>query len=186
MAHDKLQNFWTQTAASVADPKRGFRFKVSLGSLHMLWYAKKADRPTMSLTESKHEYLNHTFYWPGRVEWNEVSITLVDPTVPDVADSLLSFIKASGYKVIGDPNGALTSISKGQAAGALGGDIQIEMIDELGVTKEQWVLRNAWIKEVDFSELSYDSDDLSEITVKVRYDWAEFTGASGTKFSKNS
>ena len=91
-------HFWTN--APLADPKRGFRFKVSMEKLGgTLWMAKKADRPTLSLTEAKHDYLNHSFYWPARAEWSEVSITLVDPTEPDVASSLLGFIQESGYNI---------------------------------------------------------------------------------------
>jgi len=133
-------HFWT--AGPKADPKRGFRFKVTMGDgdaagLGMLWMAKKADRPTLSLTESKHDYLNHTFYWPARAEWNEVSITLVDPTSPDVASSLLDFIARSGYNIPGQPddNAELSTISKSGAIGATG-NIMIEQISESGSTLE--------------------------------------------------
>tara|TARA_R110000822_G_scaffold241277_2_gene370578 strand:+ start:2901 stop:3374 length:474 start_codon:yes stop_codon:yes gene_type:complete len=149
----------------------------------MLWFAKKADRPTFSLTETKHEYLNHTFYWPGRTEWNEISITLVDPTLPDVASSLLSFMESAGYNIPGQPDNPaeLSSMSKGKALNATG-NIRVEQINESGAVIETWLLKNAWVKEVDFSEVSYDNDDLSEITLKVRYDWAEFTGGGKNLF----
>jgi len=154
----------------------------------MLWYAKKVDRPTFSLTESKHDFLNHSFYWPARAEWSEVSMTLVDPTSPDVASSLLGFIASSGYNIIGQPDseGELSSIGKSNAIKETG-DITIMQINESGTTLETWSLKNAWIKEVDFSELDYSNDDLSEVTVKVRYDWAEFSaGTAGpTLFGLN-
>jgi len=175
-------HFWTN--APSADPKRGFRFKVSMSSLGMLWMAKKADRPTLSLTESSHDYLNHKFYWPARAEWNEISITLVDPTNPDIASSLLDFMASSGYNIPGQPdnNAELNSISKAGALAATG-NITIEQINESGATLETWTLKNAWIKEVDFSELDYSNDDLSEVTVKLRYDWAEFTGGGKQLFT---
>ena len=174
-------NFWTNAPA--ADPKRGFRFKVSMSNLGMLWMAKKADRPTLSITESKHDYLNHTFYWPARAEWNEVSITLVDPTTPDIAASLLDFMEQSGYNIPGQPdsNAELSSISKAGSIAATG-IITVEQINEAGATLESWYLHNAWMKEVDFSELDYSNDDLSEVTVKLRYDWAEFTGGGKQLF----
>jgi hypothetical protein len=180
-------NFWTNPT-STQDPKRGFRFSVTMGDgtaegagLGMLWMAKKADRPTFSLTESKHDYLNHSFYWPARAEWNEVSVTLVDPVVPDIADSLLSFFETAGYNIIGQPDdpSALSSISKSGIVGATGA-ITIQQIDEKGAALETWTLNNAWIKEVDFSELDYSNDDLSEVTVKFRYDWASFAAKAST------
>jgi|TARA_R110000824_G_scaffold162564_1_gene338267 hypothetical protein len=177
-------NFWTNGPS--VDPKRGFRFKVSIGTLGMLWMAKKVDRPTFSLTESKHEYLNHSFYWPARAEWSEVGMTLVDPTNPDIASSLLGFVATAGYNIIGQPqnDGELSSIGKSNAIAATG-DITIEQINETGVTLETWTLKNAWIKEVDFSELDYSNDDLSEVTVKLRYDWAEFSGGGKSLFGLN-
>ena len=175
-------NFWTNTPN--ADPKRGFRFKVTMENLGggMLWMAKKANRPTVTLTEAKHDYLNHSFYWPARAEWNEVSITLVDPTDPDIADSLLSFMEASGYNIPGQPDsdGELSSISKSGAIGATGA-ITIQQIDEKGNSLETWTLQHAWIKEIDFSELDYSNDDLSEVTLKVRYDWAQFQAKNSSK-----
>ena len=174
-------NFWTN--APSVDPKRGFRFKITMEKLGggMLWMAKKADRPTVTLTEAKHDYLNHSFYWPARAEWNEVSITLVDPTEPDIADSLLSFMELSGYNIPGSTaDGELSSISKSGALKATG-EIKIQQIDENGNTLETWILQHAWIKEVDFSELDYSNDDLSEVTLKVRYDWAQFKGKSGAE-----
>ena len=37
---------------------------------------------------------------------------------------------------------------------------------------EQWVLKRAWVKSVDFGELDYTSDDLINIELTIRYDWA--------------
>ena len=38
---------------------------------------------------------------------------------------------------------------------------------------EEWYLENCWVKEVNFGDLDYESDDINEITVKVRYDFAQ-------------
>ena len=108
---------------------------------------------------------------------------MVDPTKPDIAASLLDFMEQSGYNIPGQPDtdGELSSISKAGAIGATG-TITIEQINEAGATLESWYLHNAWMKEVDFSELDYSNDDLSEVTVKLRYDWAEFTGGGKQLF----
>jgi len=182
-------NFWTANAVA-KDPKRGFRFRVIMGdqALGMLWMAKKADRPTLSLTEAKHDFLNHSFYWPARAEWNEVSITLVDPVEPDIAGTLMGFLKDSGYRIPAGTNDNIEmgSISKAGAIAATGA-ITIEQLDEAGGTLESWHLINAWIKEVDFSELDYSNDDLSEVTLKIRYDRAQFKDSKGQQlFSLNN
>ena len=41
---------------------------------------------------------------------------------------------------------------------------------------EEWILYNAWVKEVKFGDLDYTSDDLTEITLTLRYDFAKLNG----------
>jgi hypothetical protein len=183
-----MSNFWT-AAAGVQDPKRGFRFRVQItklgNSADYIWYAKKADKPKVSFTEAKHEYLNHTYYWPGRASWNEVSITFVDPVEPDLAGSMSKLLETAGYRI---PEGItdnidFASMSKAGSTDALG-DVFIEQINEKGEVLEKWTLKQAWVMEVTFGDLDYSSDDLLELTMKFRYDWASFK-SEGTQQSAN-
>ena len=183
MSFDTLKGgtFWTQSPQR--DPKRGFRFQVQLGDSGPIWYAKKADKPSLSFEEASHAYLNHTYYWPARAAWNEVTITLVDPVAPDLAGNLASALQGMGYIIPGGTSNpadfkspskksATEQFGNGEPGG--GDDIRIIQIDEDGAELEKWTLKNAWIKEVTFGELDYSSDDLTEVTIKFRYDWAEF------------
>jgi hypothetical protein len=182
--------FWTQSPAK--DPKRAFRFKIQFGQSGLLWYAKTAQRPTLSFSEATHSYLNHTYYWPGRAEWSEVSISFIDPVDPDLSGGLIKALSDAGYRIPGGTDTSdLTSISKASATQSLGdsgdsNDIQCFMIDEEGNELESWTLKHAWIKSVDFSDLDYSSDEMSEVTVNFRYDWAQYetirNGASSDTF----
>ena len=182
---DNTQNFWTNAAAR--DPKRGFRFRVQFrggGSRSLngiLWYAKKASKPSVSFSEASNQYLNHTYYWPARTEWSEVDITFVDPVEPDVGGSLADLLIAAGYRIPGGINADtdFSSVSKSDSVGALG-TVLVEQIDEDGNAVEEWTLNNGWIKEITFGDLDYGSDDLTEVTLKVRYDWATFTSPQST------
>jgi len=170
--------FWTQSPAK--DPKRAFRFKVQFGQSGVLWYAKTAARPQLSFTEASHSYLNHTYYWPGRAEWSEVAIVFIDPVEPDLSGDLVEALSNAGYRIpAGTTEGDMSSMSKAGATQALGpnpdsNDVQIFMIDEAGNELEQWTLKHAWIKSVEFGALDYSSDDMVDITVNFRYDWAQF------------
>jgi hypothetical protein len=170
--------FWTQSPAK--DPKRAFRFKVQFGQSGVLWYAKTAQRPTLSFSEATHSYLNHTYYWPGRAEWSEIAITFIDPVEPDLSGDLIAALGNAGYRIpAGTATSELSSISKASATQSLGpnedsNDVQIFMIDEGGNELELWTLKHAWIKSVDFSDLDYSSDEMSEVNVTFRYDWAQF------------
>jgi ribosomal protein S16 len=178
--------FWT---ANGRDPKRNFRFRVQIEGLATaqgitvanLWYAKKAGKPNFTVTESKHSYLNHTYYWPGRVEWQTVTITFVDPvqTSPgdDVSTStvhaLSKIFEEIGYN---PPNSAaeeqMKTQSKFKSVSKLG-TIQVMQLDSEGTVIESWKLWNPFIKKITYGELDYENDDLTQIEVEFRYDWAE-------------
>ena len=167
--------FWS---SGQVEPKRQFRFLVTLAGMEQgaTWYAKSATKPGFSVGEASHAFLNHTFYYPGKVSWKEVTVSLVDPVNPDATGNLLSILRRSGYDVPGNLNepDATTSLGKGNSAAQLGSVI-IRAIDEDGNFLEEWVLNNPWIKTIAFSDYNYDSEDLSDITISFRYDWASFT-----------
>jgi hypothetical protein len=166
--------FWTD-AAQGQEPKRKFRFQVQLGAYvdGAVWYTKTVKKPSFQITEIDHSYLNHKFYYPGRTEWQTVDITLVDPVSPDAAANTLAIISAAGYNPPTN-SGDLSTMSKEKAVNKLG-SVVINQIDSDGNQIESWTLRNAFITNVDFGDLSYEDDALSEITLTLRYDWATFT-----------
>ena len=50
----------------------------------------------LSLFETEHKYLNHTFYYPNAVTWNAIDITMVDPGGdPDAAATLAGIVSAA-------------------------------------------------------------------------------------------
>jgi len=186
-------NFGEDT--TLKDPKRKFRFTVEFQGIQaaqggaILWYAKTAAKPSFQVAEATHKFLNHTFYYPGSVTWQDISITLVDPVDPDMAATLSDIVVQSGYTPPTDAN-SLSTMSKAKAAGALG-TVIITQIDSDGKPLETWTLWNSWIKEVKYGDLGYDTDDLTEMTVALKYDWARVetagpsvavAGAGGTEF----
>ena len=176
--------FWTDAAAGV-DPKRQYRFIAEFGVGDCSWMVKNVSKPNLSLSEASHEYLNHTFYYPGRASWNSISCTLVDPVTPDAAATMLGIIRDAGYEPPKDSK-SLKTVSKSKAIEKLG-FVKIKQIDALGEPIEVWELQNAWLKSVDLSGLDYGGDSLSEVTLEIRYDFAKLTthgdilAADGTK-----
>ena len=175
--------FWSQAFgedAELKDPKRNFRFTVSITGIAaanggpLLWYANSVNKPTFTLNSAEHKYLNHTFYYPGNVTWNEIDITMVDPGGdPDVSATLAGILQGGGYQIPSDASSnSLTSISKAKATSALG-RVEIKQINADGKPIETWTLWNAFVTEVDFGgTLSYGDEKLTEIGLKLKYDWA--------------
>lgn len=51
--------------------------------------------------------------------------------------------------------------------------ISISELSDSGFPIETWELNNPFISKVSFGDLSYESENLVEITVEIQYDWAE-------------
>jgi len=132
----------------------------------------------------EHNFLNHKFYYPGRAEWAEVTVTLVDPVSPDAAINTAAILRAGGYSPPKNVNDT-TTISK-QASVAAMGSVVISQINSVGDAVETWTLWNPFITGVTYGDLDYSSDEMTEITLTIRYDWAVIeaqtsseTGAKG-------
>ena len=176
--------FWSSTAL---EPKRAFRWTIQFhndaggagSELGVVWFAKKVSLPSITLGEVKHSFLDKTFYFPGRVEWNTVELTMVDPVSPDAVDITLNMFEDAGYHMMSKADDSHATISKANSVSKGLGTVFITAIDHEGVNLEQWELKNAWPKSVKFGEFSYDSDELREITLEMRYDWAKCTIYNG-------
>ena len=182
--------FWGESLSATAqDPKRKFRFRVMFGgpagstANKIIWWAKSVDKPKMQIEPTEHKFMGHTFKFPGSVKWDDISLVLVDPVSEDAAKQTLEIISNSGYVfpeagyASGD-EGSFKTMNKSKSVAALG-EFMIEQLDAEGKVVEQWTLHNAFFTSVQFSELSYDSEELSDITLTVMYDWAKLqTGDS--------
>jgi hypothetical protein len=161
------QRFW---ADPQLEPKRNFRWILNMNGVPE-FVIKKVTKPSFEITEAKHEFLIHTFYYPGRLTWNEVSITLADPVQPDSSQRMVDNLERAGYRIPTDP-GVIQTMAKAPAVDALG-QVTLRQIDAEGNDIERWILVNSWIKSVNFGELAYDNDEIVNIELKIRYDFAE-------------
>jgi len=179
--------FWSENFGqdpTLKDPKRKFRFTVEFQGINaaqggaLLWYAKSCDKPKFEISSTEHKYLNHTFYYPGSVTWQEISVAMVDPVDPDMTATFSDMVVQSGYSPPTDAN-ALGSISKAKAAAALG-TVTITQIDSDGNPLEVWTLWNAFLTKMETESLEYGSDELSTTTVGLKYDWARVETANNS------
>jgi len=173
--------FWTQAATAGEDPKRKSKFIVSMGALNqgnLVWYAKSFKKPSFTIKDVSHKFLNHTFYYPGSLEWDAVDLTVVDPVDPiDAVGTVALLLTNMGYNI---PDGAAevatggthTTISKKRGVGALG-DVTVTQIgDSSSEALETWTLKNCFLTKADLGQLDYSSDDLLEVKLTFRYDFA--------------
>jgi hypothetical protein len=170
--------FWSAVGT---EPKRAHRWVVTFPAagvnLQQISYAlKKVDKPKAKVGEITHKYLNHSFYYPGRLEWEAVNMTFASVTQVDANQLVNDVLLAAGYGV--PQNAGITpeqraTIGKNKFAGALGRKIYIQQVDADGEKIEEWELNNPFFTSVQFGALDYSSEEIVEISCTVRYDWAK-------------
>jgi hypothetical protein len=177
-----MSSFWSESANKDSkDPKRNFRFEVTFTGLQTgkTWIAKKVGKPNFTITESEHTFFNHKFYFPGRTEWQPITLTLVDPVSTDIntAAQMAALAEAAGYVIPKTGSDKLKSMTKGKAVAFIGAII-IKQVDGDGNALETWTLHNPFIKTFKWGDLDYTSDDITEMELEIRYDWAELESSS--------
>jgi len=186
--------FW---ASPGVEPKRSYRFYLDINGIER-WTVKRVKRPDFSMSEIAHEYINHKFWYPGRVDWSPVNVTLVDPIKPDNTSILLGVIFGSGYRLPIDktptmtPNKAMAVSTLGSVtlyglgghaaidpSNAVGADEADAMTSDDAATIERWELVNPWIKSVEFGDYSYSDDSIIDLSCTIRYDFAKYQVMKG-------
>lgn len=188
--------FWNE---ATVEPKRKFKFLLRFGAASDAlpsFIVKKVNKPEISISEATHKFLGHSYYFPATTTWNEINCTVIDPAgfggsgdavaatlqAPsvDVAEGMYRVLLAAGYQsptaqgyaVAGGAPATLRTFAKSTATAQFD-QITIVQIDAIGNAIETWTLNNAWIKKMTFGELDYSSDDINEINLTFRYDWAD-------------
>lgn len=187
--------FWNDSKN--LEPTRQYRFLVSIpgGEVNGVktrglanFVVKKVTKPGYQISESEHKFLNHSFWFPGKIAWDEVTLTIVDALEPDGENILMELLDKAGYKApvpAVNVNGFETqTVSKKKSVAALG-DVIIRQLDGDGFDAKAWTLNNPWIKAVKFGELDYDGEDLMNIEITIRYDWAQQESHDKPAFPSN-
>ena len=187
--------FWS----SATEPLRKNRWVVIFGSANPLtslsdfaYALKKVDKPSYKTLDITHKFGNYSFYYPGRVEWNTINMTFASVVeqnsaggIRSVDRQLLQILKASNPSnnfsgVSNDQANALKGISK-KVAGSAIGTLSIVQLGADGDAKtpiETWQLTNAFFTNIKFGDLSYDSEEVVDVEVTVRYDTAVYTAGA--------
>jgi hypothetical protein len=177
-------HFWSD---SLSEPKKAYNWIMVFNGIPS-WVLKTVTKPNFTITETTQNFLGHTFYHPGRVEWQAIDCTLGDPVQPDSAASMMHLLRQMGYDypsgedwAIGSGNSGPTSISKQKAVTAMG-VTEIRQLNGDGQPLESWELINPFITKAEFGTLDYASDEMVEIAVSIRYDYAIMTtGEAATR-----
>lgn len=146
------------------EPKYKHRFVLSMTSTGIDSYlVKAASRPSLSSTRKEIDYINTKRYVAGKYNWDTIDITFQDPIVPSGAQQVNEWFRkhydfatgVAGYKASYKEN------------------INLKLLGPDGTFVEEWVLHNSFLEAINWNDLDYSVDDLTDITVTVSYDWAQ-------------
>lgn len=188
--------FWNELAL---EPKRKFRWFLYFAGLPQ-FVVTKVKKPSFKIGTKAHDFLNYKFNYPGKVTWDPITFTLVDPIQPDATHTFMQILKTAGYDMPntfvekasqgGEQSTGIRSITKKGLSESFGGQIQIVQMGtsalqaEAGgpgqmVPVEKWLVWNPQITSVGFGDLDYTSEDLINIDVGITYDFAELADGVG-------
>ena len=178
-----MAEFWTNPAA---EPKRSHRFLVTFdlpSGISSQIYARTFTKPQYTIGVTEHQFLDKTFYYPGRVTWNEITLQMVNSADPDMDTELQMVLLAGGYVL---PNQMSTAnsvvnpgtVNKRASVAALGDAVRVSEVDGDGLTLGTYTLNNPFITGVAYSTLDYSTEDLLTVDLTMRYDWAVYLPGS--------
>jgi len=164
------------------EPKQSHKFLVFLGEpWRLMVEAKSANKPKINFSIVELNAVDGTsVYYPASPSWDPVTIkfmaggqdAMFKTQDTDVSRGIVELLAAAGYSKYGERQ------YKGSAADALG-QITLRQINRDGLMVEEWILVNPFFESVDFGEMDYSLESLSEVSVTIRYDHAVVNFANG-------
>jgi len=143
------------------EPKMKNRFIMNIDGIDS-YLIKTANRPTISFEPVTLDHINVKRKLKGKGEWQDVEITMYDPIVPSGAQQVMEWVRTSHESLTGR-DGYADFYKK---------DVNFFMLGPVGDKIEQWTLKGAFITSAAFNDLDWASNDPSEITLTLSYDYA--------------
>ena len=143
------------------EPKMKNRFIMEIDGIPS-YLIKTANRPSIQFETITLDHINVKRKLKGKGEWQDIEITLYDPIVPSGAQAVMEWVRTSHESITGR-DGYADFYKK---------DIDIYMLGPVGDKIENWKLKGAFINNAVFNDLDWASNDPSEITLTLSYDYA--------------
>lgn len=163
-----------------AELRRKHRWLFVAGFMEPGEYAflKTAARPSIKIEEAKMAHDQETAFFAGRHTWDPITLEFYDAMNPkDISSKIYAWLNEGGATagspavfnalgVVGTPQVSVNPPDKYKI------DVEMQMIDGMGQPKEKWTLYNAWPKEINWGDLSYESSEIATVKVTLIFDRA--------------
>ena len=143
------------------EPKMKNRFIMEIDGIQS-YLIKAANRPSIQFEKVTLDHINVKRQLKGKGEWQDIEITLFDPIVPSGAQQVMEWVRLSHESLTGR-DGYADFYKK---------DVDIYMLGPVGDKIENWKIKGAFIQSANFGDVAWDSNDVSDITLTLSYDYA--------------
>jgi hypothetical protein len=143
------------------EPKMKNRYIMEIDGIAS-YLIKTANRPSIQFEVVTLDHINVKRKLKGKGEWQDIEITLFDPIVPSGAQQVMEWVRTSHESITGR-DGYADFYKK---------DLDIYMLGPVGDKIENWKIKGAFINNAVFNDLDWASNDPSEITLTLSYDYA--------------
>ena len=143
------------------EPKMKNRFIMEVGGIPA-YLIKTANRPSIQFEKVTLDHIKVKRQLKGKSECQDIEITLYDPIVPSGAQAVMEWVRLSHESLTGR-DGYADFYKK---------DIDLYMLGPVGDKIEQWKIKGAFITNATFNDLDWASNDPSDITLTIAYDYA--------------
>jgi hypothetical protein len=141
------------------EPKRNYRWVLAIEGIDS-FLITKANRPTITMTDKKIDFINSYRRVSGKLEFGDLSVTLHDPIAPSGAQQVMEWIRTH-YESVSGRAGYADFYKR---------DIQLKMLDPIGTVIELWDIKGCLLTNINYQTLAYDGDDIQMIDLTIKFD----------------
>jgi len=150
------------------EPQRAFQWLFTIQGLSGADVLELALRsvslPNPTVEEIEIPFMNSSVFVPGRTLPSEATLTFNDYLDKDVAGIIARWHKQTANTMTGQI-GYAKLIKREATLTLFSPDFSEERV---------WLLEGVWCKDVTFGELAYDSSEVVQVEVTIRYDRAHY------------
>ena len=151
----------TQMMFTAFEPKLQNRFLMDIDGIPA-YLIKKVGRPSVTFNEVVLDHINVKRKIKGKANWEPLTCDLYDPVTPSGAQAVMEWVRLSHESVTGR-DGYSDFYKK---------DVTFNMLGPVGDIVEEWTLKGTWIQQANFGDLDFSSNEPTDITLSLRYDYA--------------
>ena len=147
--------------STIFQPKVSNRFVMTVAGVPA-FLIKKVTRPSVTFGEIVLDHVNTKRKLQGKMDWNDISMTLYDPITPSGAEAVMEWVRL-GYQSATGFAGYAVNYKK---------NVVIDGLDPAGNICEKWEIHGAFPLSTEMGEYDWANDQPLEITLTLKYDWA--------------